>query len=521
MIVVSLIAALVATAPGVGASDLNRDPGDLTELEVEARRIWANGEGASGTFDSQVGYAQKLRSTFDFLDSSRVTVLGAIASEHSNSAYERFGLALSNSELKELDRRISNQESFGEIVMAVAGEDLSEDLWEGLDPDGSFGPMAGYWVDNQDGSRLQIRIVTENSRSNEARRAGERKVAELVDQGRLSSSDEVRFHEAEFSLDEIYAVNYDFGVEHLVEGRKSPELAMSVSINPVNNSADLYAEPDALEAAQSLAKGYPDGLVRVIAVGAGELSEQQEMDPRDDWGPGNWHAGAAISIRDGNGNGQGNCTWGASARSYSLTYIVTAAHCLGSGAYDDRTSGLNFFSNSNVSNANARGVRSFTGNDAISNWNDPNFIIWYNGPRGDIAAISTDQHAVNADYSCYNQSLSGCSIHIVDRATISQTFIGKLVCASLGKTEEYQCHTVVSNDAAVVGRDYVREIDSAGDTARGDSGAGWKSGNDLHGIHLGRNTGNNNGLFTHAYYVEDDSYLARVAICGGGGDCNN
>ena len=490
----------------------------MLRLLMQPDRVGLKGQ-LGGFFEVQFAYEQGYRARFDFLDSSSETTLTAMASGSSNGSYERYAVALSDEEVTEVDRRMMIQQNFAEVAASAVGDDWSEELVEGLDPKGSFGPVAGYWTDQGDGGRFQIAFVKEDQRSDQAREAVGQKVAELVSQGKLTRPGDVRIRDAEFSLDQIYAVNTDFAAEYIDSHLDPAGVGMTVSINVKENRADLYAEPRWQAEAQEFASRFPKGLVNIVNAEAGGLRDRAELDPRDDWGFGKWHAGAAIRVRHGDGSQEGGCTWGASSKTNTFTYVVTAAHCLGDGPYEDVNTGRVGFWNSSKAAAEQIGVRSFAGGDNIADWSN-GFVRYYQGPRGDIATISTDHHGVNADYSCYLEDFIWCDRHITGRALTGNTIVGNDYYAALGSTEMYLHFELLTNDAPITGRDYLRQLDSNGATQGGDSGSGWKFAGTLHGIHRSSGTNSGDAVFTHAYYVENSSYLGRT-ICGSGGNCDN
>ncbi len=98
-------------------------------------------------FDFHVDHQRHLRSQFDFLDDSNEAIAAVMAAPNINGAFERYSIQMTDAELAEMDRRARVQREFPAIAAAAVGADWSEELVEGLDPDGTFGAFAGRWID--------------------------------------------------------------------------------------------------------------------------------------------------------------------------------------------------------------------------------------------------------------------------------------------------------------------------------------------------------------------------------------
>lgn len=496
-----LTATLLLTAAACHAPDLEADM-----AVAEAR--WVD-QGLSRSLEMQLQYEQHFRSKFDFLAEDTASTVRDMAHEDLSP----YGAFLSDPDRTELERRMAIRPWFDDVVAAAVGPDYSEELIEGLAPGASFGALAGYWVDNLDGSRLQLALTADHPLTPVAREAAEAKIDELVADGAIAQ-DDVRIFEAPYSLDEIYKVNADFAAQYL-DGVEHPErIRMSVSINVRDNVADLYVEPGWEDEAWRFALRHEPGLVNVVYAEAGDLSTTEDLSTRADWGLGNWHAGAQVRVKKDASGGDSLCTWGASAKTSTYSYIVLAAHC-----YGHSQGSVGSYWNSDKSGAALKWLVSYAGNDTLSP-KGSGFVRYYNSTRGDIMTVSTQQHVTNDDYDCYFENKNLCGRLISGRALTGDSMAGDWVWAALGRTDAYLGFEIVTHDAPLSGRDFMRELDSNSGTQGGDSGAGFKNGSKMHGIYHGRRNSNDNAIFTHAYYVEDSAYLGRT-ICGSGGNCDN
>ena len=428
---------------------------------------------------------------------------------------------MTNLELAEMTRRDRVQEEYPRIAAAAVGDDWSEELLEGLLPEASFGAFAGRWIDQQDGGKLKLALVRSHPGHDESRQRSQAVIDALVAASRIAETD-VEFVDAIFTADDLHKVNREFAAEYL-EGTAIDRqtVGMSASMNPVENRVDLYVEPDWLEIARKFAAQYPAKLVEVVEVPKGFLTITSDTAPRDDWGAGNWHAGAGINIDDGNGY-IGNCAWGATAQTSSYVYVITAAHCLGS-AYASNSLGATGWYNSSKPLSGRRGVIDSTRSDWIASPNT-GYVYVYHGVRGDLARLSISHTSNVTDYDCYLKNETICGQSIFDRSLTTETEIGDTVCVAL-YDRGYVCAAINSNDAPISGYDYLRAMNtnSGNHSMGGDSGAGVHEGLAMTGIVKGY-TGwwGYDTYMTHAYYVETSGYLAATGgICGSTGLCDN
>lgn len=490
--------------------------------DLEAARLAFEAEYPSRDFDRQIQYQKNFRSQFDFLDSDDQTISEAIVSAGRNESMSRWGLLLSDAEYAELDRRVTVQRELPSLAAAAVGDDWSEELVEGLAPEKSFGAFAGRWIDQMDGGRLIVALVPSHPDYQVARQRVQGVADSLVVAGKLASSD-VEIRDVTFTADNLHKVNQSFGEQFLAPGAKDEPL-MSASMNPVANRVDLYSSPEWVDVATRFAAEYPKGLVNVIVRPEAELKGRDHGAsylPGQDWGAGNWHAGAKIGIKNGLGQTPAVCGWGATARTSTFVYVITAAHCLG---YGNGTGQVSWW-NQDVGASTRRGVRTWGGGDTIADANGTGFVLVYHGSRGDLARLSIT-HPNNAnDYECYLENYTICGQRISRRETTTETEIGDVKCMSYTNTEIFECGTINSNDAVWVGYDFLRQVNlgASDQTGPGDSGGGWFEASLMTGIHKGDKAAPNyDAVFTHAYYVETSGYLGTTGgICGTSGICNN
>lgn len=513
MVIAGVLAILIPQAALAGSGPASDSAAELFSLDA----LWTERHPTvSRTFDEHVAYHRHFRSGFDFLDDSDAAIADVIATSPANGSLERWGLEMTNSEMEEMERRQRIQANFPAVAGAVVGDDWSEELIEGRDPDGSFGAFAGRWIDQQDGGRLYVALVPEHAGYEAAIERGYIAHQELVASDRLGPNDVV-FVDAQFTADQLYTVNRDFAEIYLLDSsidRKA--VGMSASMSQRRNQVELYAEPDFIDIAYRFASMYPPGLVVVVPTDPGYLSPSDDTDPKDDWGAGDWHAGAAIDVKDGNGNFLGGCMWGATARTSSYVYAIMAAHCL-NVSYGN----TDFWWNYQVSASSRRGFQTWGGDDLIA---DPSegFVGAYHDVYGDIARVMITETATVTDYDCYLESYTECGRTITRREYTWETEEGDTKCVAFGFRDLYVCAEVESNDAPQSGYDYLRQLDTnlVTESKGGDSGAGWKEASLMMGINKGH-TGplQHDSIATHAYYV--DQYVGTLAFCGSSGVCNN
>lgn len=496
---------------------------DATAVDIsEAQDQW-QARHTSLDFDDQVDYQRHFRSLFDSLDSSDAAIESVMSDTRANGSFERWGLHLTDAEHVELLRRDEIQKEYPSIAAAAVGDDWSEELLEDLAPDGSLGAFAGRWIDQLNAGKLVVALAPDHPDFEAAQRRVLDERDRLVSDGKLEPTD-VEIVEVKFTGDDLHRVNREFG-EIYVDGDEKLRMLvrMSASINEQENRVDLYAEPLYLEQAKRFASQYPDGLVRVVAVAAGEYEFTDDVDPNSDWGAGKWHAGARIRVTNGSGSTQASCMWGASARTTSYAYVVTAAHCLGS-AYDTNSLGTVAFWNGSHGSSSRRGVRAYAVNDVFSDPNGTSFVVAYHGSRGDIARIMITNFGMVDDLDCFLEDMDQCSHELVRRELTTETEVGDVKCAPMASDNAYRCTTLYSNDAFVWGYDWLRQMNTNNTTKSqgGDSGTGWIESTLLTGITKGHGSGPlNDTYFTHAYYVENSSYLGPTTICGASGVCGN
>ncbi len=299
VLVAPLILATLVSSNSV-SDDTFANPDHLIQ---EANHAWSE-QHSTIPFDDQFAHETSWKSDVGVLDSSDQTVLSAMASLPRNDSYQRYGVARPDDELQEVDRRMIVQQEFSEIIASAVGDGWSEEMVEGLTPSTSFGPIAGYWIDQQDNGRLQIALVTSDARASAVKRRVEERIDELIRSGSEIQHSDIRYRSATYSLDDLYAVNRSFGLEYLPvsheydSSNSSPEVdtgvpvqkdnhddvRMSASINVVTNQVDLYAETQWVDSAEAFATNYPDGLVNIIEVEAHTLSPGDETLPRNDLG---------------------------------------------------------------------------------------------------------------------------------------------------------------------------------------------------------------------------------------------
>ncbi len=506
---VALLAATIVTA------DMASGSVDVIE---DVRSDWQLAHPDS-EFDARVEYQRHFRSQFDFLDASDATIAAVMTGIPTNESLHRWGLEMSDAEYAEMDRRHQIQKELPAIAAAAVGPDWSEELVEGLAPERSFGAFAGRWIDQQNGGRLVVALVPSHpDYAVSIQRASDTRNT-IVGEGRLAS-DDVRFVDVAFTADQIYQVNSDFGALYLTDDSARRDVGMSASMNPVENRVDLYFESDWTVQAQRFARGYPSGLVKLVPVADDALQGIDAVLPASDWGEGEWHSGAWVEIRDGNDSVIGTCLWGATARTTSRVYLVTAAHCAG---YSFNNVNQQSWFNSSVSNAVKRGVQTYLGDDVISNQYASTFVLIYHGVRGDLARLEISPASNAGDYDCMIESSQTCGQHIVRRELTTETEIGDTKCITM-KTRGYVCGTLNSNDVQLSGYDWLRSINtgSSNHAQGGDSGGGIYEATLMTGIlkgHFGWPTYDT--YFTHAYYIETSGYLAATKVCGTTTICNN
>jgi hypothetical protein len=507
-----VVAGSIAAVPATGA---NEGPKQTPTIE-SARASWES-RNPDGDFDFRVGYHTRFRDQFDFLQDSDDVIAAVMAVSPTNDAPARWGLEMTDDEFREMVRRDRIQRELPSLAAAAVTGEWSEELVEGLEPEGSFGAFAGRWIDQQNGGKLVVALASNHPDYRSARDRVETGHSELMSAGRLDRED-VLLVEVAFTADDLHRVNRDFARAFMSGVNPSDMAPMSASMAPVRNLVELHAEPSALPTAETFAANYPEGLVEVVPVPEGSLSGSDDLRPRDDWGAGNWHSGAGIKVYDGNLNFLGTCMWGATVRTNTYVYMVTAAHCLG---YSNG-SGVVAWYNDSASSGVRRGIKTHKGNDWITDRND-GYVVVYHGSRGDLARLAITETQNVADYDCYLESETWCSRWINRREATTETEIGDVKCVAFGKRDAYVCGVLYSNDVAKMFYDFLRGIDTDSNdhSQGGDSGAGWKEATLLTGInkgHFGYPTYNT--YFTHAYYIESQSHLDADAVCGTSGLCN-
>lgn len=518
-----LAIAAVLLAVLAGILTLIPSSADAIAAQVgDAQERW-QAQHPSLDFDDQVDYQHHFRSLFDSLDSSDTAIESAMGATRANGSFERWGLNLTDVEHAELLRRERIQAEYPSVAAAAVGDGWSEELLEGLAPDGSFGSFAGRWIDQLDGGKLVIALAGDHPGFEAAQRRVLDERDRLVSDGRLEQTD-VAIIEVTFTADDLHRVNREFGKIYVDDDDELRMLVrMSASMNEQENRVDLYAEPSYLDQAKRFSSQYPDGLVNVVPVAEGEHEFTADLNPNSDWGAGNWHAGAKIRIVNGSGSTQGSCMWGASARTSVYAYVVTAAHCLGS-AYETNSLGTVAFWNGDHGSSSRRGVRAYAVNDVIGDPNGTSFVVAYHGSRGDIARIMITNFGMVDDLDCFLEYMNQCSHDLVRRELTTETEVGDVKCAPMASDNAYRCTTLYSNDAFVWGYDFLRQMNTNNTTKSqpGDSGTGWIESTLLTGITRGHGSGPlNDTYFTHAYYVENSGYLGPTTTCGTSGVCGN
>lgn len=160
---------------------------------------------------------------------------------------------------------------------------------------------------------------------------------------------------------------------------------------------------------------------------------------------------------------------------------------------------------------------------------DEVFIRYYNAERGDIARVAIYRPGATARYDCYLEGTTWCGRLMSRREYTSETNLNEWKCAARGGIEpgirnsySYVCARLISNDTPITGRKWIRRLDTdiSTQSVDGDSGAGWKEGSLLTGIHLGSIGGSAaDTIFTHAYYLENIPGIDANAVCGTSGLC--
>lgn len=241
--------------------------------------------------DAGVAYQVFFRSQTDFLDTSLETIHARLAEQPDNGSMERWGLYLSDAELAEMDRRQELARWYPELAAAAVGDDWSEELVEGLDPDGTFGAYAGHWIDPDNGDRLVLALVETHPDYDGALARVEARLQQLVAVGKLAATDVV-LRSARYTADELYAVDAAFNDMYLTPAAANV-VVMSASINPIDNRVDLYTSPDWRGSAERFAAGYPADLVQIVEVPESDLRPEYQATPRTDWGYGAAHTPGA------------------------------------------------------------------------------------------------------------------------------------------------------------------------------------------------------------------------------------
>lgn len=518
----AMVIVVVWASAALFGSEATAEPRTLEDV----RRAWEV-EHQPGTFEDQMAYQRHFRALFDALDDSDGAIVEAMLSPDPDS-FSRWGLSLTPAEHAELLRRNETQKQLPKLAEAAVGSDWSEELVEGLAPDKTFGAFAGRWIDQLDGGRLVVALVESHPAYESAIARIDAERTRLVNESVLMNED-VRIETVTFTADQLYAVNRAFGEKYLDDPSMRRSAHMSASINEVHNRVDVYAEENWAREAKEFASAYPAGLVELTIVSDGALDFSSDLNPSGDWGAGNWHAGAKMQMLSGTGN-LGTCTWGASARTASYTYLVTVAHCLGYDSvrdidYDDNSIGTVSFWNDSLSSTSRRGARALgASSDVFTTPNAHTYVVAYHGTRGDLARLMVSNYSLVNDLNCYLENLNLCGRDIARRETTTETEVGDVKCAVMPSDVAYRCTTLYSNDAIYWGYDFIRQMNTTNETKSqgGDSGTGWKESTLLSGITRGHGPGPlNDTYFTHAYYIEASSYLDAIAVCGTTGACSN
>lgn len=512
MRLLALIATFCLTRSTMAIADAD------TGLPAEDSRSVFERAHPGGDYETELRYQQSFRDQFDFLVTTEEAFAKAFSEGVRNRSSERWGVDLSDIELAEMERRDRVQKEFPGLAAAVVGEDWSEELVEGLDPDGTFGAFAGRWIDQMDGGRLVIAVAESHPGSVQSLERLADALDAAIGRGSLVE-DDVKVIFVRYSADDLYGVNGDFAVKYLEDnGRR--QIGMSASMSPTTNEVLIYAEHAWLAEAESFASTYPEGLVNVRLVPDGSLLVPGDTDPDDDWGHGDWHSGASLAIRDGSSE-LGICQWGATARTASYVYLVTAAHCLGS-ANEDNDYDQDSWWNNSVADSEKRYAKTNTGDDWISGPGSNVFVFKYHGVRGDLARLVINYPAAVDEHDCFLEDGVKCGKEISRREFTTETEIGDVKCVPLKTRSDYICATLNSNDAPILGYDFLRSVNTTSSTHSdgGDSGSGFKESTLLTGILRGhRPWPTYDTYFTHAYYIETSGYLAATAVCGTSGLC--
>lgn len=498
--------------PGVGASSLE-----------SVRAAWSEANPMEN-FDWHVAHGRHFRNQFDFLADSDESIATAMTEGLSNRSIDRWSIDMTDAELAEMERRNRIGQLFPQVAAAAVGDDWSEELIEGLDPRGSFGAFGGHWIDQMNGGRLVVALVPTHHMYAATRARVAALVEGLMRDGQLVSTD-VIVVDVPFTADDLHRVNRDFNHKYIYSVDDPAAIGMSASRNEVENRVDLYTEAAFLAQAFEFASGYPDGLVEVIPVLNGALNADTDVcsptncHPKDDWGPGNWHSGAAIDVLNGNFVSVGGCMWGATVRTTSSVYMVTAAHCLGYG----QGTGVIGFYNVNITNANRRGTQTWGGDDIIAH-PDQGYVAAYHGVYGDYARLQVTVPGNVDNYDCRLENWDLCGATVARREKTYESVVGDVKCVYFGFRNQYVCNPLVSNDAGISGYDNMRSIntDSNDHSLDGDSGAGWIESVLWNGVNHGNMPWPEyNTVYTHAYYVEVSGLGGPTTTCGESGVCDN
>ena len=393
----------------------------MSEELAPAREDWNQ----EFDFVHQIDYQLRFRNKIDYLDSGTDHLADVLEEKPENVGSESLGLYMTEAEAQEFERR----QEVGDRIPTVASEvGRGEESAEGDEPEHSDN-FAGTWQDQNNGGKIVVAVV-------DASEIDEERVEELA-----GGEENIEIVEVEHSWDDVEGYR-----DAILEAIEEENAAATVYINagPEGRTIEITApQPETLP--ESILKIAPD---EILTVTEGELPFE-DSEPNETHAEVNQQPGLLIFF-----NRNSTCTWGANAHSKYQTYLITAGHC---GDFDN--------------------FRGWNNNEEIYQNNSfhltpgPRYIYSIDINGWDMKRVSTPQ----ADSNCYHAD-SNCARFIRYRARHNSWEPGSdLVCASLGRTNSYECGVVLEENyrgpatGECSGSRYLRyDID----TSPGDSGSG-------------------------------------------------
>jgi len=396
-------------------------------------------------------YARQFRSQFDFLSTDQAHLEWLVFDGGEPSSLTAYGLEMTAAEQEEMERRVAVMARLPDAKRMVTGRafDLAEVALELPDRRLSTGPIfSGIWQDHMDGGRLKLAVTDAGAVDREALYA-------LFPR----ASEDLAIIEQSYSLDELHTwrdlVWFRIAVQRLPAG-----VGFHYSDSGVRLQLELYPGPQVVDL-DALLEGVPRAEVVIMPMSQG---------PEDLGYPGNNHGSTQMAGLKIGVHGSGlflDCTWGLSGHTSSFAYLITAGHCV-------------TLPGTILSGYGARWV---TQNDTSANViSASNAFIYARNKDGsaalDHARIQLHSSYANSNGNKYHGSVSSHTAHNSTRTTSRLNFnahaVGQVVCASLGKTNQFRCGTVTSTATSgfFIGQPYVNRVRASICGTWGDSGAG-------------------------------------------------